>query len=247
MKMKKINLMLIVLMSMFMLSFVTAETSGGELVGKQGECISLPQECADCSYVKVTTITLPNMSKDSIQTTMTKDDSSFNYTYCNTDSLGTYVYCTLGDVSGTDTVACKDFEITPQGYVVTTGQGMIYLGGSVFVFILFLISLYFAISIPWADARGGDGSILYIDYKKYLKFVMWFVAYLCLLFFFFVGKGMSYAFLKSTEIFGFFNVGGTILLIGLAPVLIVSSVFLIFSVLTDKKISRAIERGIPIR
>lgn len=86
---------------------------------------------------------------------MDKDGTSFAYNYCNTWMIGTYTYCTLGDVGGTDTVACNDFEITPTGFQGTLGFYFILLailGG--------IVLLGFSIKEAWFVVLGGMGFIM---------------------------------------------------------------------------------------
>lgn len=138
---------------LFLTSFIFAESDGSVLTGKQSECIQLPQECADCTYVKLTTITLPDLSQISIQKDMTQNGTSFNYTFCSTEKTGSYSYCTKGDVGGTDTSACKDFDITPSG-----NQG----NSAYIVFIIFIILIVYIITfvgikleVVWITVLGG--------------------------------------------------------------------------------------------
>lgn len=114
-------LMVVVMLSL-LLPLINAEESGGILIGKQNNIIILPQECASCTYVKLTTITYPNMSQLSIQTNMVKDGTSYSYNFNYTNQIGKYTYCMLGDVDGTNATVCKDFDITPTGYEVSTQQ-----------------------------------------------------------------------------------------------------------------------------
>ena len=81
-KITKIGILL--LGFIFLMPFVFAETDGSILVGKQNECISLPQECSSCSYVNITSIQYPNMTRIFINSAMTKQGVSFDYNYCNT-------------------------------------------------------------------------------------------------------------------------------------------------------------------
>lgn len=137
----------ILIISLLILIFplINAETSGGELKGTKGDCINLPQECADCSYVKLTTITLPNLNKISIQTNMIKDGTSFSYNFCNTNDTGDYIYCTLGDVGGVDTIACKNFAITPSGSIISTGGGFGLFASMFVILVIGVIFLTIAI------------------------------------------------------------------------------------------------------
>lgn len=102
-------------LSIFLIGMINAEDDGSLLNGKQYNCINLPQECASCSYVNLTTITNPDLSQQSIQSIMTKYSTSFNYSFCNTSQLGDYSFCMVGDVDGIPTSVCKDFEITTTG------------------------------------------------------------------------------------------------------------------------------------
>lgn len=154
--MKKVLIFLF--MFMFFVTLVNAESSGGDLVGKQNECIELPQECSNCSYVNITTITLPDLSRESIQNTMEKDGSSYNYSYCSTTQLGSYIYCTIGDVDGEDTVACKDFKITTSG-----GDAGSVLNNPVLIIMVVLgmglVVVGVRMGIPWF---GFIGSVMFL-------------------------------------------------------------------------------------
>lgn len=132
---------------LFLSSFIVAETDGSVLTGKQSECVQLPQECADCTYVKLTTVTLPDLSQISIQTDMTQNGTSFNYTFCSTESTGSYSYCTKGDVGGTDTIACKDFRITPSGsYDINSGQGFSLISSLIIMIVIAGMFLFIGFS-----------------------------------------------------------------------------------------------------
>jgi hypothetical protein len=114
------------------------------LIGKQNTCITLPQECATCSYITLTSIQYPNMSREYVNAPMTKQGSSYNYTFCDTTATGKYIYCVIGDVDGIDTSACKDFEVTPSGFVISEGGSLIFFGSLIMMIILSLIFMYIA-------------------------------------------------------------------------------------------------------
>lgn len=143
-KMKKFILTLI-LSVFFILTLlvgsVNAETDGTQLIGKQGTCIELTQECASCSYVTLTKITFPNMSISQLDATMSlSGTASYNYSFCSTSNLGKYSYCMVGDVDGTATNVCKDFDVTSLGMNQSTSQG---IGSAVYLFIMFGLTILF--------------------------------------------------------------------------------------------------------
>jgi ABC-type glycerol-3-phosphate transport system permease component len=146
--MGKNQLFIILLFGLFFMNFAVAEESGGVLTGKQNECISLPQECPSCSYVKLTTIMLPpNMTKLSIQTNMVQDGTSYSYEFCNTTELGNYQYCTLGDIDGTDTSACNPFKITTTGDLFDNSQALMIISQ------LGLVALFIAMGFAFSKER----------------------------------------------------------------------------------------------
>ena len=118
-----------------------AEESGGTLLGKEGECVELLQECASCTYVNLTTIQYPNMSKQNIHLPMTKNGMSYNISFCSTQESGCFVYCFVGDVDATPTISCKDFNITPNGKEKPSGIVVVFFSILFLIFVCGLISL----------------------------------------------------------------------------------------------------------
>lgn len=111
---------------------------------KQGECVELSTICADCTYVNLTTVILPNSTVLSYHTNMTKSGTSFTYSFCNTNQLGEYIYNTLGDPEGTDTVQPVDFTVTPSGFGrLGSGEGLSMIG-ALAVIALIGVALLFA-------------------------------------------------------------------------------------------------------
>lgn len=109
--MKKILLTLFV--GIFLISLVSSIETLGTF--KQNECIQLRQTCASCSYVNFTKVSYPNSSIALSNVQADRDGTSFNYTFCDTKTLGTYIVEGVGDVDGIATVFAYDFEITPSG------------------------------------------------------------------------------------------------------------------------------------
>lgn len=106
-----------------MLSFACAEI---ESIGtiKKGECINLIQTCEDCTYVNITSITYPNKTEADTNIAMTKVATKYNYSFCDTDELGEYIYNTEGDLWGNTAVESLKFIVTPTGISQTTPQGI---------------------------------------------------------------------------------------------------------------------------
>lgn len=110
--MKKIILLMTVMF--FLVAFISGEIQTLEPIA-QGKCITLRQECSNCSWSNVTTINYPNGSSIFVNLAMIKSGSSYSSSFCSTLQLGTYSYCTLSDVDGIPTIVCVAFEVSTTG------------------------------------------------------------------------------------------------------------------------------------
>lgn len=241
------KLYLLLIFSILLIAGAYAETDGSTLVGKEGICIKLPQECADCTYVKLTSITFPNMSIGSFQVDMVQDSTSFSFEFCNTTASGNYAYCIVGDVGGTDTVACKDFIITPTGELITTQQVWFYIIGLVFLVILIFGIYYIITRLPSKDVSSEDGEILQIVQLKHLRDVLWIFIW---------GLGLAILFLISNLMLGylynnmmgkFFFVLYQILFYATIIAVPIYFIWILYSVWKDKEFQRMINRGIGVK
>lgn len=164
------NRFLFLLAFIFIIGIATATESGGTLIGKQDSCIQLPQECTSCSYVVLTSIQYPNLSRSYVNSTMTKQGSSYNYSFCDTANLGNYIYCTTGDVDGTDTSACKPFEITCNGKEKPAGI-VIVLFSILFLIILASLTALMLYTLAHTVEKDFDIKDLIFNISAYL--VLW--------------------------------------------------------------------------
>lgn len=111
------------------------------LTVKQGQAIQLTAVCDNCTYVNLTKVVYPNGSFALLGSySMTKNDTNFNYSWNNTNTLGTYTYSTCGDLNGV--VTCGDtldrsFEVTPSGQSGTAN----------IVFILLIIAIAYTLNL----------------------------------------------------------------------------------------------------
>jgi len=170
--MKKIVFLLSILI---LIPFLTAETSGGDLTAQQNACIDLPQECANCTFINITTITLPDLNKTSLQTNMTQDGTSYSYEYCDTSQLGIYSYCVLGDVNGQATVACNDFLITPNGKEMTITSLTAHISLLIFFFILILTFFFIARKVDYENWQ--DKIISKYEERNFVRVIIGSIGY----------------------------------------------------------------------
>jgi hypothetical protein len=122
---------------------------------KQNECISI-RVLANCSSINITEVS-DGTNTFVLNTPMEKlGGQTFNYTFCDTASIGDYSYSWNNPCVDCATDECgNDFEVTPSGFGNTLGfyiVMIILVGG--------LIVLGFTISEEWFVILGGMGLIM---------------------------------------------------------------------------------------
>lgn len=162
------RLLLLLFLGIFLISFISADSSIG--TAPQNKCIQLTQVCDNCTQVNLTKIIYPNQTLSLLGNfIMTKNNSNYNYTYCDTSTLGDYFYTTCGNLNGINTCNNIGFKVTQTGTQASVSEGIIYAISFVGVLLLFVICLYFAITIPFRNTRGDDSKILSVNKFKYIK------------------------------------------------------------------------------
>ena len=108
---------------------------------KVNTCVNIPQVCATCTYVNISSIKLPDSSVLIINSNMGKNGVNYNYTFCGTNTLGTYTVTTCGDKDGIFQCAVYNFEVTPAGGPESNTSFFILI--AVFAVCLLILSFIF--------------------------------------------------------------------------------------------------------
>ena len=117
-----------------MFSLVAAERIDDATQDKEMQITNFCQS-ADCTYMNITSIEIPNKTIIYPNALMTKNGQNFNYTYTPME-LGTYTFKTCGDPGGIPWCDSDTFESTPSGNS----------GGSNIAFFIFVILLIYGIT-----------------------------------------------------------------------------------------------------
>jgi len=128
----RLGMLIFLVVSIFPLADASQQSLG---VFPANSCVQLLQLCGDCTYNNITSITYPNSSHVIIDAQMTKRGAEFNYTFCDTEQIGTYYVNGIGDLNGEDTAWAYEFKITLNGKEEPSGIVV------VINLIFFLISL----------------------------------------------------------------------------------------------------------
>jgi hypothetical protein len=139
---KKVFFLFGILFSLCLISLINAEvkTLG---IFKQNDCVSLLQTCGNCSYVNITSVLYPNSTQALGLSSMTQIGTVYNYTFCDTSTLGDYIVNGVGDINGVPTVWAYDFMMTPNGQAASTPNALFYFG-LIFLFAIVLISCVYS-------------------------------------------------------------------------------------------------------
>ena len=151
--MKRLNIFLI------MLTLLTIPLISANLgTFKQGDCVDV-KTILNTTSVTLSTLNYPNGTIAVSEQDMTNVAGlTWNYTYCETDTLGTYNY----DYYDADNnVYVNSFEISPSGATQTTAQG---IGSISFILLLFGLMIIFGF-IGWKLLNNDlfwAGGVLFI-------------------------------------------------------------------------------------
>jgi len=234
--------LVVLFLSIFLMSLVSAG-SDAILIGKQGDTITLPMECATCSFVKINSIQYPNMSKTYLNMNMTQNDSSFFYTFSDTEQLGVYNYCGYGDVNSVNTTYCYDFTITYLGKQLTIEKAMIYFMFLVLFILIFIGTFIFIGFLPGKNERDEEGRILSISYLKYLRNILYMFEWMLVIAILYMFSNLGFAFLEeelfSQTLFMLFKV-----CLAITPlIVIVGFIWILVSMFQDKEFQKMLNRG----
>ena len=73
---------------------------------------------------------------------MDRDDTYYNYSFCNTSTLGIYIVNGYGDLGGVKTTWNYDFKITHSGGVIEEGASNILIMAIIFMLIVGALCLF---------------------------------------------------------------------------------------------------------
>ena len=130
------KLLLTLILSIFLISIASAAISDlGNF--KRFDCVNLPQTCPDCTYNNISKITNSESTIVLTEVIMTKDDTYYNYTFCNTTTLGKYTVNGFGDEGGT----LDTWEY--YFYITETGKEEVSVFNNPLILILIAMALIF--------------------------------------------------------------------------------------------------------
>lgn len=236
------RLFVVFMLSLFLIALVNAdETNLGSF--QKDTCIQLYQNCDNCTYVNMSSIKYPNATLDIINKAMTQNGKDFNYSFCNTTSVGGYFYNVCGDKNGVLKCEVIGFTITPTGTILSTGESIIYL---VMLFILvavLIVLIYGAISMEWSHQRNSDGIVSSLSNKRIYKIALMTLSYFCLMWIFGILRRTAESFLILSGTEKFFTYLYVIMLSLAMPIMICAIIIGFIVWIQNMKLEKKLARG----
>jgi hypothetical protein len=209
---------------------------------KIGECVNLVQNDNSSNQILINVVT-PN-GINWINKNMTKNGTFFNYTFCNNSISGGY---TVNGQNNEGTAWAYDYNVNAQGKAYGSVDGILYLV-AIFVLVLILgLSLYGFFTIPIGNNKGSEGTIVSINWMKYLKIFSLMIAYLSALAISYFLWNLSYGILEVREIANFFYFIYRVLFIGLIVLFPTVVIISFVRFIHDQKIDQMLTRGLTVR
>jgi len=237
----KSRIFVLLTFSILLISLVSANDLG---IFRQDDCIQLYQYCDNCTYVNLTRVQYPNGTVLVVDSTMTKDDVDYNYTFCSTNSFGNYYYTVKGDKDGDVSTERLSFYINYRGEEISSAQSVLYIGLFFVILFVFVITIFGIGLLPQYNQRDEEGRILSITYLKYLRPVLWFFEWMLFIAMIYLSSNLAFAYLNeqlfATILFTIFRIA-----FGVTPLIAIVWIIWIFvGMFHDKEMQKLLNRGI---
>lgn len=211
---------------------------------KQSSNMSLTQSC-NCTSVNITAIKAGNGTLYMLNAVMTANGTFFNYTLDKSylGSLGIYTVYGVGNLDGLSQTFSYTFQVNTAGVEGTTARAVIYIGMLIVLIFLFIVDLAGISMLPKQNPRDDKNKILSISYLKYLRNVLFPLAYLIIMLIVFVSANISFAFLENTMMGNIMFSTFRLMFGGLPLFVMIWLFYIIQTAYLDIALDKALKRG----
>ncbi len=247
--MKKIILLIALIMMLPMISAVETLTYEVDTnISIKETCHNNGSLCSSSAQCNISIINPKGINLvDNLAMTQDSSLAFFNFTInsTKTDTIGFYRYDIVCSDGGLTNFGTFNFQVTGGG--VDPSLPQVFTNG----LLLFIIVFTFGFNV-WGFTRlkwtnKMDAEVITVNYMKHVKTILFFTAYMQLLFIAYIGYSMSqqliYLDFATAMLRGIF----WFLLSMVFPFFVGLWVFTVIFLINDKKMHKAIIRGIPIR
>ena len=216
---------------------------------KQGECTTVKQTCASCTYVN-TSVFFPNSTLAATNQGMSDQGGGvWTLEFCDTSDRGRYDVIGSGDLLGTDTgFDVLYFEVSATGTELTQAKAISYIVILIISILIFFGLLFIGIKLPSKNKSDElTGYIIAVSNLKYVKTFILGLSYLSLLWISYFTWMITHAFLDFTFLSSMFKIIFYALAISTFPLFILYVYFTIANFIKDKDISDLLLRGLSTK
>jgi len=236
---------------LLILLFIPLITAGSFGTGIIDECIDLEIGCGNCTYVNISKIIYPNNTDavTNVATTQSVDGVTYNYTFCNTTSYGEYHVYSFGDDDGYITLSEDEYDyfiITGSGFTFEQPKAIFYIAMIVLFGCIFILTLYLTTKLPSGNVTDGFDNIISINWLKYLRPVLFAIAWGLLLAIIFISSNLSLAYLGEDLVGDFLFTIYQVMFWMTIVFMPIWVMYIFISVFRDKETKKMIERGIDV-
>jgi hypothetical protein len=211
-------------------------------------CIDLIQVCDNCTSVNITTIRYPNSTIALSNVEMTRNNTEYNYTYCDTGVTGTYTISGYGDDNAITDTFSYDFEVTVTGQELNIPKTTIYSIILIMSVLFFLGLIILGIFLPYSNKKDEmTGYVIAVNNLKYVKIFSIVFSYLVLTFIVFYLYTLSRAYLDLDYVTTILYFVLVVLLGLIVPFFVILMLILIGNWIHDNKIGDYLSRGLKIK
>lgn len=231
---KTLLFLMIVVLGIGFISLVSA----GLGTFKQDDCMEIVT-ILNSSQANISSLTYPNNSILFLDSSMTKNAKTFNYTFCDTSLVGKYNY-DYYDLEGN--VYVNDFIVTYNGDDLDEGKATLFTVFLAITILFWFLILFFIGKLPSTDS-GGEEGLIQISKLKYLRDALYGVLWAVSISILFLASNVAIAYLPG-EMFGNFLFTLFELMMWLTiPFVIIWALWIFYRLVTDAKLKRFMERG----
>lgn len=210
--MSKINTIFLTIAILLLFNMAPTEASLGNFL--RGSCVEI-KTISNSSFVNISTISYVNLTVAVANQVMEQNGKTFNFTFCDTDVIGNYIY-DFFDAEGN--VFVNDFEITPIGDNIKTGDAIVYIILLSTIIVFFTFFFVIAVKTPYGNKEELQGRLIMITKvtaSKYIKLMAMLLAYGMFLWVVVVVTGLTNNYIKfdalrtlTTNLYLFFRTIG---------------------------------------
>ena len=139
---------------------------------EQRECVNI-RTILNTTSVNLSTVSFPNSTIAISNQPMTDiGNSTFTFEFCDTSVIGVYIY---GFVDAEGNTFVNSFEITKNGFQITTGEAVLYFVLFITNLIVFALFLFLTIITPFDNItepqKNGTTAVIKVTKSKYMKII----------------------------------------------------------------------------